>query len=207
MTRRLSPAALLLFGTGLAATTAFSRLSAKVRAHQTANFDGRVRRRFPKRRRPPTKKAAKSIGPIGKEWVHGPISALVALFLWRHQRHAAAAGVVFASVASAGLSHLFEAAITPRKPPPGRHSPTEPSFPSGHSLETSAVAMTIAYMLTREGFAVDRVAWPAALAVPAISGVGRVYLDRHWATDVLGGWLAGTAVAAMTAAVYEMAAD
>ena len=206
MKSRLSPA-FLLFGTGLAATVALSRLSAKVKAHETANFDGRVRRRFPKRRRPRTKKAANSIGPIGKEWVHGPISALVALFLWRHHRRGAAAGVVFASAASAGLSHLFEAVITPRKPPPGRHSPTEPSFPSGHSLETSAVAMTIAYLLTREGFADGRIALPAALAVPAISGVGRVYLDRHWATDVLAGWLGGTAVAAFTAAVYEVAAD
>ena len=202
----MSPA-LILLSCAVAGTVGFSLLSRAVKAHETAHLDGRVRRRFPKRRRKSTKKAATWIGPLGKEWVHGPIAALVAGGLLLRGRRAAAATVVLSSAASSGLSHLFEATITQRNPPPGRHSPTEPSFPSGHSLETMAVGLTVAYVLTREDVTDGRWAFPLAVSVPLISGIGRVYLDRHWATDVLGGWLAGTCVAATAAAAYEATAD
>jgi undecaprenyl-diphosphatase len=198
--------AFILFATGLGATVALAALSKKVKGHETASFDGRARRRFPKRRRKLTKQLATLVGPMGKEWIHGPIAAVVGLHLWREGRRGAAATILASSAVSAGLSHLFDATITPRKAPPGRHSRKVRSFPSGHSLETSAVSLTIAYVLVREGMADGRIALPAALTVPVLSGLGRLYLDRHWTTDVLAGWLAGTAVAAASAAAYEATA-
>ncbi|MDQ3696565.1 MAG: phosphatase PAP2 family protein, partial [Gemmatimonadota bacterium] len=70
-----------------------------------------------------------------------------------------------------------------------------------------AVALTGAYVLAREGIGDPRLIVPVALALPATSGVGRMYLDRHWATDVAGGWLAGLSVAACCAALYELLDD
>ena len=148
-----------------------------------------------------------SIGPLGKEWVHGPVAALAGFYFWRRGRPAAAAAVIGSSVASAALSHLFEVVMPPRRPPPGRHKPSEPSFPSGHSLETMSVAMTLAYVMTREDVVSGRVALPAALAVTVASGMGRLYLDRHWASDVIAGWLAGMAVASTAASLYEATAN
>lgn len=197
----------ILLATALCGAVAFAGISQEVKKHRTSALDGRARGKFPRRRRQLTKKAANAIAPLGKEWMHGPVAAVVALVLWRAGRRGGAAAVVASSVASAGLSHLFEASITAREPPPGRHSPTEPSFPSGHSLETSAVSLTMAYVLMREGLADGRIAIPAAIVVPVISGIGRLYLDRHWLTDVLAGWLAGASVAAGCAAAYEAAAD
>ena len=55
-------------------------------------------------------------------------------------------------------------------------------------------------MLTRESLISRPLAVPVAVSLPIASGIGRVYLDRHWATDGAAGWLAGGAVAVFGAA-------
>jgi hypothetical protein len=45
---------------------------------------------------------------------------------------------------------------------------------------------------------------PLALAIPLASSGARLYQDRHWTSDIVGGWLAGIALAAWSAAAYEM---
>jgi len=77
------------------------------------------------------------------------------------------------------------------------------SFPSGHAATSAAVMVTLCYVLARERI----ISWPAAILiggiVPLVIGLTRLYLDVHWATDVVGGWTVGLFVAAMSAAVYE----
>ena len=148
-----------------------------------------------------------AIGPIGKEYVHGPIALGVAAYAWRQGAGAGALAPPLASAAAVTLSKVFERRIRHRAPPPGRHSPAEPSFPSGHSLETMAVGVTSAWVLAREELVRPEVVVPIALAIPLVSGVGRLYLDRHWGTDVVAGWLAGLSVAAACASLYETLRD
>jgi undecaprenyl-diphosphatase len=192
-----------LLVTSTLTATAFAALARGVGSHATAHADGRARRRFPKRRRRLTKRVVSAIGPLGKEWIHGPLALAAAGYLWRHGAGERAAIPVLASVASTALSRTFERTLRSRRPPPGRHSPTEPSFPSGHSLETAAVSMTTAYVLAREGRAHPVAATALGLLPSAMSGLGRLYLDRHWLTDVVAGWLAGISVATACAALYE----
>jgi membrane-associated phospholipid phosphatase len=147
------------------------------------------------------------VGPLGKPWVHGPVTALLAAYT-RPRSRAGAVAIVLSSGASAAVSHLFESSFPHRPAPPGkRKNRSEPSFPSGHSLETAATALTTAYVLAREGRADAWFTVPVSVIVPAISGAGRLVLDRHWTTDVVGGWLAGTAIAACCAAAYELMPD
>jgi undecaprenyl-diphosphatase len=78
-------------------------------------------------------------------------------------------------------------------------------FPSGHALRATAVALTTGYVLAREGLARPGRAAALAAAAPSIVGLGRLVEEKHLASDVLGGWLAGAALAAATAGAYELA--
>jgi membrane-associated phospholipid phosphatase len=48
-----------------------------------------------------------------------------------------------------------------------------------------------------------RIAFPLAALIPALEGAGRLYLDRHWTTDVIAGVLGGATIAAVCALGYE----
>jgi membrane-associated phospholipid phosphatase len=55
----------------------------------------------------------------------------------------------------------------------------------------------------REGLVRRATAIGFAVAVPLIVGLSRLYLDVHWATDVLGGWCLGFLIALVAAVVYD----
>jgi hypothetical protein len=69
------------------------------------------------------------------------------------------------------------------------------SYPSGHTTGATALMLTTAYVLRRR----DLISLPRATAIATIApitmGAYRVISDEHWATDVVGGWLLGGAVA------------
>lgn len=192
-----------LIGAGIAAAAGFIALSRRVNQRKTRALDGKARKRFPKRRRPATRRAAEAIQPLGKWYGQIPVASLAAVAAWRRGGLRAAAPIAGASAAAASLAWLLEQTMKPRKPPPGRHSPTEPAFPSGHALQTSAAAIIAAHVLLREG-AAPLAVLPIAVAFPIASGLAKIYLDKHWLTDVLGGYLVGTAVAASAAGAYEL---
>ena len=75
--------------------------------------------------------------------------------------------------------------------------------PTGTS-EATAMALVIGYVLARERRA-QRLGWTIALTVPLAVGTSRLFLDMHWASDVLGGWLLGATYAVAVCALYEQA--
>jgi undecaprenyl-diphosphatase len=77
------------------------------------------------------------------------------------------------------------------------------SFPSGHSTTAAAVVVTVVYVLWRERLLARDLALGIGILVPLLIGVSRVYLDVHWATDVLGGWAVGIFIFGLCASAYE----
>lgn len=68
------------------------------------------------------------------------------------------------------------------------------SYPSGHTTGATALALTTAYVLAREGLLSTRAAVAIGAGAPLLMGAYRVIADDHWATDVVGGWFLGGAI-------------
>lgn len=198
--------ALSLIGAGLGGAAAFAGLARAVRTRRADALDDTVRGQFPRARsrRAVATRAVQTLGYSGKWWVHGPIAAAAATQLWRTGHPRAGAAIALASGAGVAASKAFEAMMFGVRQPAGHPEPDGKSFPSGHSLELAALALTAGYVVVRERLAPAAIAVPLALAVPVASGAGRLYLDRHWGSDVIGGWMAGLALASWCAAAYEL---
>lgn len=199
---RISAAALATAATASAA--GFAAVTTLVAERRTGGFDRSVRKRLATEHSRPARAVVRALGYSGKSWVHGPAAALIAQYMEHRGSLEGSRAINLASTLSTTASKTFDWTLRHRQPPPGRHAPREQSYPSGHTLETASVALVCAYVLWREGLADPRVAFPVAALVPLLEGAGRLYLDRHWATDVIGGLLGGVAVAAVCAAGFEL---
>lgn len=125
------------------------------------------------------------------------LTATVAGFLWLRGMYAAMGLVVIASLGglllSLGLKELFDRP-RPDLVPHLSHVLTS-SFPSGHSMMSTTVFLTLGTLLGRF---VDELALKAyflgiAIGLSILVGASRVYLGVHYPTDVLAGWAAGLA--------------
>ncbi len=81
-----------------------------------------------------------------------------------------------------------------------------PSFPSGHTLNSTVIALMLAYL----AWWLSESAWVRVLA-PALGalwaaamGLSRVYLGHHWITDVMFGWVFGLAWLALLITVHRV---
>jgi len=83
---------------------------------------------------------------------------------------------------------------------------TSTSFPSGHSLNAAAIAGIVAYVLVRRFERTWQRLLTVALAVvfSLLMGLSRVYLGHHWFTDVVAGFIAGTAWAIVVILAHRL---
>lgn len=153
--------------------------------------------------------------PIGPTWVEeamrdftalgsAPVLVVAVLAVAGFLALAKSAGlrtgrlVLFTLAASGGglvLSSLLKYTIDRPRPdlvPHGTEIYTS-SFPSGHSMMSAVVYLTLAALIVRllarkrlKGYVLL-----VAVALTLLVGVSRVYLGVHWPSDVLAGWAAG----------------
>ena len=120
--------------------------------------------------------------------------------------------VVLMAVAAAGSVAMTEAGkdLAGRaRPPPGLAVPpyeTSPSFPSGHTLNSTVIAIVLAYLvLLHVNSRIGRVVTVSALVLYALAmGLSRAFLGHHWFTDVVAGFVAGTAWAIVVILAHRL---
>lgn len=199
----------VLFGAAALAALGFAAVTRAVARGSLSRFDRRAKRAVHTARDAgaPVQAltlASKASTPIGKWWGYVPPSLVTAFKLERDGRTAAAVTIAGTSVIAALLPPILDRAVRRRLPPPERRDPSKQSYPSGHALQTSAMALAVGYVMHRERLAKPR--WLVPLGpLSLLAGAGRLLLDRHWASDVLGGYCAGIALGAASAGCYELA--
>lgn len=153
--------------------------------------------------------------PLGPLWLEelmrditafggtGPLAFITAaciLYLLLRRRLRAAI-LLFAAIAGGQLmSTLLKAGFERPRPDLVPHGMTvyTASFPSGHAMMTAIVYLTLAALLARSESRTRLKTFLLLLAVSVtlLVGISRVYLGVHWPSDVLGGWMIGSAWAA-----------
>ncbi len=187
------------------ASGAFALLSVLVHVHGTRSFDRRAwRMRRPARRSRRSKRMVERISAALSPLTFGLAGSVVGLLLRATKRREASDSVLASSALASLADPALKAPFRRRRPPEMWLSKSsDSSFPSGHSMSACAVPAILSYVLARERLISPAGAIALATIPPLGVGMTRLYLRKHWATDVLAGWAAGLALAGGAAAWYE----
>ncbi|MGW1723297.1 phosphatase PAP2 family protein [Streptomyces sp. NPDC002306] len=133
------------------------------------------------------------------------VALLTVWLLYRRAWRLAAWSAVTA--VAGGLIGWLVKAVTERARPsledPVAHAPGY-SFPSGHTMTaTTSFAILLLVLLPLVPRVWRPVCWAGAAVSVAGVGFTRVALGVHWFSDVVGGWLLGAAVVALTTWAFE----
>jgi len=134
-----------------------------------------------------------------------PLSLLIAaiLYLRHHQKYA-----VLLLAAMAGITLIVNAAktlIQSPRPINGIVPETGYSFPSGHTTSTMVLLGILTYYTWQhwKNPKTKALATLSYIATEALIGFSRVYLNVHWLSDILGGYLLGISWLTFTIFLYK----
>lgn len=150
----------------------------------------------------PLTAAARVMAFLGSVYFVWPLRAVVTLALAVQRRWVALTAWWVAIVLSEPLIGLLKVAYGRARPPEALVAEVTGSFPSGHAVAGSVVALSLVIVLVPRGPARRNLEMAAALFALLMAG-SRVYLGAHWMTDVFAGVALGSACAIGGAAVVQ----
>jgi undecaprenyl-diphosphatase len=144
---------------------------------------------------------ARRLTTFGSPPVLAVIAVISAVALWLFGKKVLLAIAPGLALVIAATAAAFAKGVVDRsRPPVALHlvNESDPSFPSGHATNTTAILVTLAlvialYVLRRPLARVLVVA--AAFLLSSAVGLSRLVLGVHWPSDIVAGWALGTAVA------------
>ena len=123
------------------------------------------------------------------------VTAAVAGYLLLSRRYHAMWLVIIATAGGLVLSTVLKYFIDRDRPSLVEHRSVvyTSSFPSGHSMMSAVVYLTLGSLLARimPGRVLKLYFLLLAMGLTFLVGISRVYLGVHWPTDVLAGWCGG----------------
>lgn len=200
----------LLLGMAVSAglILAFALLAGEVIEGETAAFDRAVLLALRVAGDPETplgppwlRNAARDVTALGSITVLSLVTAVALGFLLLQGKRGASLLVLLSVGGGMAISGLLKNQIGRERPDLVPHGDIvfTASFPSGHSLLSAVVFLTLGAMLARfvEGRRQKAYVLVVAMTVTLLVGCSRVYLGVHWPTDVLAGWCVGAGWAAL----------
>ena len=202
------PLLLLLLLVVVGGVWGFIVLADEVRAGQTQRFDEWALRSL--------RRADDPALPIGPAWLTevgrditalGGVAVLVLMttavcgYLCLMRRFRALVFVLAATIGGLVVSQFLKSLFDRPRPAivPHLSQAMSSSFPSGHSMMSAVVYLTLGTLLGTvvRGRKVQAYFLVVALLLSGLVGISRVYMGVHYPTDVLAGWMMGLAWAAL----------
>jgi len=187
--------AIVVLGFGAAAVLLylFAWLATQVLAQQTQSLDTATLNALQTYASPQLTLAAQAVSLMGSQVVLVVGAALLILFLWQ-RRWGAALTLVLVTAGAQVLNDILKDVFHRTRPEPvlGFIAAQQYSFPSGHAMVAAAFYLFVAYLAWRlvRGWWRGLIAGALILLVLLI-GLARLYLEAHYLSDVIAGYLAG----------------
>lgn len=131
---------------------------------------------------------------IGSVFVLGPLTLALVATLWRRSRRSA----VFLALGLGGaviLNYAFKALLARARPDLFPQLTPAPgfAFPSGHTMASTGFFLTLYLIVRRLAPRYQELAATAGLLLTLGVGLSRSYLQVHYPSDVLAGWILSSA--------------
>lgn len=180
----------------------FVELAGEVLEGDTQRFDERIIRSLRHADDPSVPIGAPWLAEMGRDVTALGSFAVLTLvtasaigFLWLDRRYGTLWLVLVATTVGFALSAVLKAFYRRPRPDVVPHlmEAYQSSFPSGHSMMSAVVYLTLGALMTRV-FRARRLKFyflAVAILLTGLVGASRVYMGVHYPTDVLAGWMAG----------------
>lgn len=197
---------LALFACVLVPLFLLGELSESIRAREAFVFDEGILRFMQRNANELLDRLMLLSSTLGSGLVVGAVDVLVCAALLLRRRWRDAAFWAMATGGAAAINRLAKLSFARVRPDlwPSLAPETSYSFPSGHAMQSMAMAAALIVLLWPTAARWPMLALGAAFTV--VVGLSRVYLGVHFPSDVLAGWLASLAwVAGLSFLFYHHA--